>query len=80
MCDSESYETEPLKRLSYETNCAFYDTNRQIKGRIQRKTWCTGPYAGVDYNLTLCRLQSRLKHMYHGQPYAKVDFIPQSGT
>ncbi len=25
-----------------------------------------GPYAGVDYNLTLCRLQ----HIYHGQPYA----------
>ena len=35
-----------------------------------------GPYAGVDYNLTLCRLQ----HIYHGQPYARVDFIPQSGT
>jgi hypothetical protein len=32
-----------------------------------------GPYAGVDYNLTLCRLQSRLQHMYHGQPYARVD-------
>ncbi len=23
------------------------------RGRIQRKTWCMGPYAGVDYNLTL---------------------------
>jgi hypothetical protein len=29
-----------------------------------------------DYNLTFCRLQ----HMRHGQPYAGVDFIPQSGT
>jgi hypothetical protein len=28
-----------------------------------------GPYAGVDYNLTLCRIQ----HMYHCQPYARVD-------
>ncbi len=28
-----------------------------------------GPYARVDYNLTLCRLQ----HMYHGQPYARVE-------
>jgi hypothetical protein len=37
-----------------------------------------GPYAGV--NLTLCRLQSRLQHMYHGQHYARVDIIPQSGT
>jgi hypothetical protein len=46
-----------------------------------------GPYARVDYNLPLCPLQSRLQHIYHGQPYArvdlnpiKVDFIPQSGT
>jgi|LakMenEpi03Aug12_release.lakeMendotaPanAssembly.Ray.scaffolds.fasta_scaffold5338210_1 hypothetical protein len=38
------------------------------------------PYAGVDYNLTLCRLQSRLHHIYNGQPYARVDFIAQSGT
>jgi hypothetical protein len=38
-----------------------------------------GPYAGVEYNLTLCR-HSRHQHIYHGQPYARVDFIPQSGT
>ncbi len=39
-----------------------------------------GTLAGVDYNLTLCRLQSRLQHMNHGQSrplrYARVDFIP----
>jgi hypothetical protein len=34
-----------------------------------------GPYAVVDYILTLCRLP----HIYHG-PYARVDFITQSGT
>jgi hypothetical protein len=49
-----------------------------------------GPYAGVDYNLALCPLQSRLQHIYHGQLYsmlestlalyAIVDFIPQSGN
>jgi hypothetical protein len=39
-----------------------------------------GPYAGVDYNLTLYSFQSRLQHIYYGQPYARVDFIPQSGT
>jgi hypothetical protein len=39
-----------------------------------------GPYVEVDYNLTLCPLQSRLQHIYHGQPYARVDFILQSGT
>jgi hypothetical protein len=33
-----------------------------------------GPNAGVDYNLTLCPLQ----HIYHRQPFAGVDFIPQS--
>ncbi len=38
-----------------------------------------GPYAVVDYNLTLSRLQSRLQHIYHRQPYARVDFILQSG-
>ncbi len=32
-----------------------------------------GPFAGVDQNLTLCRLQ----HIDHCQPYARVDFIPQ---
>jgi hypothetical protein len=46
-----------------------------------------GPYAGVDYNLTLCPLQSQLQHIYHGQwatlcqsRTSEVDFIPQSGT
>jgi hypothetical protein len=48
------------------------------RGRIQRKAWCMGPYAGVDYscNLTLCPLQSRLQRIYHGQPYARVDLNP----
>jgi hypothetical protein len=37
-------------------------------------------------DLTLCQhLQSRLQHIYSylghwGEPYARVDFIPQSGT
>jgi hypothetical protein len=35
-----------------------------------------GPYAGVGYNLTVCPLQSRLQHIYHGQPYARVDLNP----
>ncbi len=38
-----------------------------------KKTWCIGPNARVDYNLTLYPLQSRLQQMYHGQPYARVD-------
>ncbi len=35
-----------------------------------------GPYAVVDYNLTLGRLQSRLRHLYHGQADARVDLNP----
>ncbi len=30
-------------------------------GRMKRKTWFMGPNAGVDCNLTLCRLQSQLQ-------------------
>jgi hypothetical protein len=35
-----------------------------------------GPYDGVDYNLTLCPLQSWLQHIYYEQPYARVDRNP----
>jgi hypothetical protein len=35
-----------------------------------------GPFGGAGYNLPLCRLQSRLQHIYHGQPYARVDLNP----
>ncbi len=45
---------------------------------MERKTCSTGPYAGVDYNLALCPLQSRLQHIYlgSGQPYARVNVNP----
>jgi hypothetical protein len=41
--------------------------------RGQRKTWCIGPYAGVDYNLTYLSTSD-------STPHARVDYIPQSGT
>jgi hypothetical protein len=34
------------------------------------------PYAGVDYNLTLCPLQSRLQHICHGKPYDLLSSMP----
>jgi hypothetical protein len=55
----------PLRHSMYVRNIA--------RIRIQRKTLCMGPYNGVDNNLTLCPLQSRHQHIYHGQPYARVD-------
>jgi hypothetical protein len=35
-----------------------------------------GPNAGVDYNLNLCPLQSRLQLIFNGRPYARVDLNP----
>ena len=36
-----------------------------------------GPNYGVVYiYLTLCLLQRRLQHIYHGQPHARVDLNP----
>jgi hypothetical protein len=51
-------------------------TKKISRGRIQRKTRCMGPYAGVYYNLTLCPLKIWLQHIYHGLPYARVDINP----
>ncbi len=34
------------------------------------------PYAGVDYNLTLGPLQSRLQQFTMGNPSARVDLNP----
>ena len=44
----------------------------EAESKEKRGVWKLEPYAGVDYNLTLCRLQ----HIYHGQPYARVDHNP----
>ncbi len=33
-----------------------------------------------ELTVTLCPLQSGLQHIYHGQLYARVDLIPESGT
>ncbi len=62
-----------LKNWISHTKLVFTDISWS---RIQRKAWCKGLCAGVDYNITLCPLQSRLQHIYTmgiGQPFAKVD-------
>jgi hypothetical protein len=56
--------SQPYFRVCDLAHCKGIGT----RGRIQRKTWGMNPYAGVDYNLTFCRLQGRLPCMYHGQP------------
>ncbi len=44
------------------------------RGRIQRKTWCMGPYAVVEYNLI--RLQSRLQRIPRATLYARIYLNP----
>ncbi len=51
----------------------------EAESKEKHGIWDPMPELTFD-NLTLCSLQSRLQHIYHGQPYARVDFIPQSGT
>jgi hypothetical protein len=56
-CGANSYSS--IKRLFFTYSCF-----RQIP---QHGVWCMGPFAGVDYNLTFCRIQHM---MYHGQRFA----------
>ncbi len=49
--------------LSYFFHSAYFSSLSYIhtcctEAESKEKTWCMGPYAGVDYNLTLCPLQS----------------------
>jgi hypothetical protein len=55
----------------------------EARSQFLKKSMLHGPYityiyAGGDYNLTLCPLQSRLQHIYHAQPYARVDLNPMT--
>jgi hypothetical protein len=60
--------------------CVYYYPLPCKEAEFKEKHGVMGPYTGVDYNLTLCPLQSRLQHIYHGQPYAKVDLNPMLGS
>jgi hypothetical protein len=54
-------------------------TSPYVDSRVASNiTRCNGPCAGVDYNLTICRLQSKLQHVYHGQPYNVIRFVSTS--
>jgi hypothetical protein len=82
--------SRPACALPYPANLSFCCNamvilflvllNFQIFYRFLRphpkKNMVYGTLRRVGYNLTLCRLQ----RIYHRQPYARVDFTPQSGT
>jgi hypothetical protein len=74
---------DPMPELSITSPYVHFrdDSNPFTMGNIMPET-----------TLTLCQsrlyppvgdfgfgLMSLLQHIYHGQPYARVDFIPQSG-
>jgi hypothetical protein len=68
-----------LKKLSINKfflqsgNCTVYNKHR---GRIQRKTWCMGPYAGVDYTSPYVDTRVDSNTFTMGQPYPRVDHNP----
>ncbi len=61
------HQIYPLK-FFLDPKFALHKYLKVARSWIQRKAWYVGPYAGVDYNLTLCRLQSRLQHHTMGNP------------
>jgi hypothetical protein len=61
--DSSTNSTGELS-LPNPKVCSLYIL-QMYRGQIQRKTWCLGPYAGVDYITSpyvQCTLQRRLPH------------------
>jgi hypothetical protein len=63
-----------LRRIQRKTLKHFVQRSRERPNL--KKKWCIGPYAFVDYNLTLWPLQSRLQNIYHRQPYNEVHLKP----
>ncbi len=62
--------------ILYCTVTLFRDYIHYNEVESKQKHDVMEPCAVVDYYLTL----SRLQHIYHWQPYVRVDFILQSGT
>jgi hypothetical protein len=67
-------ESEGKSRNSRET---------REKRLYSRETWCMGPYAGMDYNLTLCRTNTCIMGDPMPEwtlPLCQSQLYPQSGT
>ncbi len=62
--------------IGFCTHYCYLGEISEAESKEKHGVWDVGSYAGVDYNLTLCPLQSRLQRSYHGQHYARVDFNP----
>ncbi len=83
--------SQALKSVDYlvELVSTLFRQLYWLEAESKEKIWCMGPYHGVDYNLTLMFTpESTPTHLpwdwAMGNPipeaYARVDFIPQSGT
>ncbi len=73
------------KRSDFMQSCRNFGTvmpGRKFLGKVEAQSkekhglLDGGPYAVVYYSLTLCPLQGQLQHIYHGQPYARVNLNP----
>ncbi len=66
--------------LSFNFDNRYFFCVSNSKQRLYSKRnilfFCMWTYAGAEYSLPLCRLLSRLQHMYHEQPYDRVDRNP----
>ncbi len=57
-----SYHPPPPPKSYFMYSILFRNgmESLMVRGRIQRKTWCMGPYAGVDYSITSPYVHSRV--------------------
>jgi hypothetical protein len=76
-------ETEILELIFFFRNLGNPDTKiynidyrgTEAESKEKHGVWEPMPEL-TTYNLTLCPHHSRLQHIYHGQPCARVDLIP----
>jgi hypothetical protein len=59
--------------MNYKSLGETISSSLEVRSKLWPNLKKKGSYAGVDYKLTLCTLQSRLQHIYQDQPYARVD-------
>jgi hypothetical protein len=59
-----------------KTNCGCHIYNAVAESKEKHGVWDPMLELTISYNLTLCPLQSRLQHIYHGYSNARVDLNP----
>jgi hypothetical protein len=63
--------------LTTSRTMEFCSQCTEVESKEKHSVW--DPVSEMT-DLSLCPIQSQLRHIYHGQLYARVDIIPKSGT